>query len=45
MTNNIVLRPWQKQDAQELAAVANNRAIWNNMRNALSGPYTVMDAL
>src|ERR1700741_3238896 len=43
--NNIVLRPWQKQDAQELAAIANNRNIWNNVRDALPHPYTVMDAL
>lgn len=43
--SNIVLRPWQKQDAQELAAVANNRKIWNNVRDALPSPYTVMDAL
>ncbi|MDB5210811.1 MAG: family N-acetyltransferase [Sediminibacterium sp.] len=43
--NKIVLRPWQKQDAQELAAVANNRNVWNNVRDALPNPYTVMDAL
>lgn len=43
--NKIVLRPWQKQDAQELAAVANNRNVWNNVRDALPSPYTVMDAL
>ena len=43
--NNIVLRPWQKQDAQELASVANNKNIWNNVRDALPSPYTVMDAL
>jgi ribosomal-protein-alanine N-acetyltransferase len=43
--NSIVLRPWQKQDAQELAAVANNKNIWNNLRDALPSPYTVMDAL
>ncbi len=43
--NSIVLRPWQKQDAQDLAAVANNRNIWNNVRDALPNPYTVMDAL
>lgn len=41
----ILLRPWQKQDAQELAAVANNRNIWNNVRDAMPSPYTVMDAL
>ena len=43
--NNVVLRPWQKKDAQELALVANNKNIWNNVRDALPGPYTVMDAL
>ena len=43
--NSIVLRPWQKQDAQELASVANNKNIWNNVRDALPSPYTVMDAL
>ena len=45
MMNNVVLRPWQKQDAQELASVANNKNIWNNVRDALPSPYTVMDAL
>ena len=43
--NSIVLRPWQKQDAQELAMVANNKNIWNNLRDALPNPYTLMDAL
>ena len=43
--SNIILRPWQKQDAQELASVANNRNIWNNVRDALPSPYTVMDAM
>ena len=43
--NNIVLRPWQKQDARELALVANNKNIWNNVRDALPSPYTEMDAL
>jgi hypothetical protein len=31
----IQLRPWQKQDAQVLAAIANNRNIWNNVRDQL----------
>lgn len=43
--NKIVLRPWQKQDTQELASIANNKNIWNNVRDALPSPYTVMDAL
>ena len=43
--NSVVLRPWQKQDAQELASIANNRNIWNNVLDALPSPYTVMDAM
>jgi RimJ/RimL family protein N-acetyltransferase len=43
--NSVILRPWQKQDAQELASIANNRNIWNNVRDALPSPYTVMDAM
>ena len=43
--NSVVLRPWQKQDAQELASIDNNRNIWNNVRDALPSPYTVMDAM
>lgn len=43
--NHVQLRPWQKQDAQVLASIANNRKIWNNVRDRLPNPYTVMDAL
>src|SRR5438270_7697020 len=42
--NKILLRPWQSQDAQPLAAIANNRKIWNNVRDQLPYPYTVTDA-
>lgn len=42
---NIILRPWQPEDAQALANVANNRNIWNNVRDRLPSPYTVTDAL
>lgn len=45
MKNSVTIRPWQKQDAQSLASVANNRKIWNNVRDQLPNPYTVMDAL
>jgi RimJ/RimL family protein N-acetyltransferase len=45
MNKSIQIRPWQKQDAQALAAIANNRKIWNNVRDQLPNPYTVMDAL
>lgn len=41
----IELRRWQKQDAQALAAIANNRNIWNSVRDFFPSPYTVMDAL
>ena len=42
---SIQIRPWQKQDAQSLASIANNKKIWNNTRDQLPSPYTVMDAL
>lgn len=43
--NSIILRPWQKEDAQSLALIANNRNIWNHVRDRFPSPYTVMDAL
>jgi RimJ/RimL family protein N-acetyltransferase len=42
--NNISLRAWKREDAQALAAIANNRNIWNNLRDQLPSPYTVNDA-
>ncbi|HRI20188.1 MAG TPA: GNAT family N-acetyltransferase [Panacibacter sp.] len=42
--NKIFLRPWQGQDAAELAAIANNRNIWNNLRDQLPQPYNLTDA-
>lgn len=42
---NIELRRWQKQDAQALASIANNRNIWNSVRDFFPSPYTVTDAL
>jgi len=41
----VILRSWQTTDAQALAAIANNRNIWNNVRDRLPNPYTVRDAL
>ena len=41
----INIRNWQIRDAQALAAVANNRNVWNSIRNEFPSPYTVMDAL
>ena len=45
MINPIVLRPWQKEDAGQLAAIANNYNIWLNVRDRFPHPYTVRDAL
>jgi ribosomal-protein-alanine N-acetyltransferase len=42
---DIVLRRWKKEDAQQLAAIANNRNIWLNVRDRFPHPYTVMDAM
>ena len=41
----IILRPWQKEDAQTLASIANNKNIWNNLLDGFPSPFTVMDAL
>ncbi|WP_153798190.1 GNAT family N-acetyltransferase [Foetidibacter luteolus] len=41
----VIIRPWRRDDAQQLASVANNRSIWNQVRDRLPSPYTVMDAL
>lgn len=45
MSSSIIVRPWQREDAQQLAAITNNRNIWNNLRDQLPFPYTVMDAM
>ena len=45
MMNKISFRTWQHSDAQPLAAIANNRYVWNNLRDHLPNPYTVTDAL
>lgn len=42
--SKIVLRPWQKEDAQALAAIANNGKVWDNVRDFFPTPYTVLDA-
>jgi RimJ/RimL family protein N-acetyltransferase len=43
--SKIILRPWRKEDAQQLAAIANNRNVWLNVRDRFPHPYTVMDAM
>lgn len=45
MTSQVILRPWQRQDAQALTAIANNKKIWNQVRDRFPSPYTMVDAL
>ena len=44
MEPEIFLRPWKKEDASQLAKIANNKNIWNNVRDSLPHPYTQKDA-
>ena len=41
---NVTLREWKKSDAPALARIANNRKIWDNVRDKLPCPYTKKDA-
>ncbi len=45
MIKDVKLRPWRKEDAGQLAAIANNKKIWLNVRDRFPHPYTVTDAL
>ena len=40
----VSLREWKKSDAVSLAKIANNRKIWDNVRDQLPHPYTKKDA-
>lgn len=40
----VTLREWKRSDADALAAIANNRKIWDNVRDRLPFPYTKKDA-
>jgi len=39
-----LLRPWRSSDAESLAAHADDREIWRNMRDRFPHPYTLKDA-
>lgn len=43
--NAVHIRPWKLNDAQQLAAIANNKKIWNYLRDRFPSPYTVKDAI
>ena len=42
--DDIILRDWQMADALSIAAHANNRKIWLNLRDLFPHPYTLKDA-
>jgi RimJ/RimL family protein N-acetyltransferase len=44
MISEIQLRSWKKEDAAQLAHIANNKNIWNNLRDNIPYPYTIDDA-
>ena len=39
-----VIRPWKPADVKPLAALADNRKIWLNLRDRFPSPYTSADA-
>jgi [ribosomal protein S5]-alanine N-acetyltransferase len=40
----ITIRPWSVKDAGQLAAIANNKHISDNLRDGFPNPYTINDA-
>lgn len=43
-TDKFILRSWQESDAETLAGIANNKKIFDNLRDAFPHPYTIEDA-
>ena len=41
----IILRPLNENDSSELARLANNKKIWDNVRDFLPFPYTIDDGI
>lgn len=41
---NILLRPWDMEDAERLAEIANNKNIYGNLRDGFPHPYSIEDA-
>jgi [ribosomal protein S5]-alanine N-acetyltransferase len=41
---HIRIRPWLAKDLEPLATLANNKKIWNNVRDYFPHPYTAQDA-
>jgi len=43
-TEQFVLRNWREDDAERLAEIANNKKIYDNLRDRFPHPYTIEDA-
>jgi ribosomal-protein-alanine N-acetyltransferase len=41
---NGILRPWEIDDANELAVIANNKKVADNLRDGFPNPYSIEDA-
>ncbi|MDR2907998.1 MAG: GNAT family N-acetyltransferase [Bacteroidales bacterium] len=41
---NITIRPWQIEDAADLALALNNKKVQDNLRDGIPYPYTLNDA-
>src|SRR6478752_8035454 len=41
----VIIRPWREHDIAELAQVANNKKLWDNLRDRVPHPYTKNDAV
>lgn len=44
-SENIILRQLKNEDASALAQLANNKKVWDNVRDILPHPYTIEDAV
>ncbi len=44
MVPEVFLRSWKREDARQLAFIANNKNIWNNLRDSIPYPYSISDA-
>lgn len=44
MENKTKIRLWKTEDASQLAHIANNKKIWDNLRDAFPHPYSRQDA-
>ncbi len=41
---NYIIRDWQMEDAPSISKYANNRKIWQNLRDGFPNPYSIHDA-